>query len=434
MGRDGAARDGARCPVRRGETRFRWKSWVFLADVLLAVVLLVLQLIAMFQGHGHEHTLDWRVFAEVIASGSLLLRRRFPVAVFLVVVVALVSRIAAGHLTDSNLITVLIALYTLSACVRTRVAIGAVLLVIGVSCVPGNEPNDWTVTVLFATMAAVTATLGQVQRRSVDRALRLEQSLVLLDDAHRRLEGEAVTRERTRIARELHDIVAHGLSVIAVHAGVARLAQQSDPDETAEAIRVIENASRDSLAEMRHLLGVLRSPDEDVGQGSHPPPDLRRLPDLFEQARSSGLALEVVHEGEPRELPPGHELVVYRVVQEALTNVLKHAGQVRTAVALRYLGDRVVIEVFNEVSAGHVPPVGSAPGGHGLVGMRERVGMYGGTVTAKAVDGGFQVTAELPIESEVQGGVRLARQPPNSIRQCCGFGARGENCWRTTDR
>ncbi len=242
-------------------------------------------------------------------------------------------------------------------------------------------------------MVVISASLGQAKRYDRRRARRLEHALELLDDAHRRLAEDAVAVERNRIAREMHDIVAHGLSLIAVRAGVARMLP-ADSAQVAEAIGVIEKTSRESLAEMRTVLGVLRSSEQD-GDGG-PQPSLDSIPELVERARESGLDLQVVCEGDQPDLSPGQALVAYRIVQEALTNVLKHAGQVRALVRLSCEPGRVVIDVFNEAPS-VVPD--SVRSGHGLVGMRERVGMYGGVVRAGPADGGFRVTAELPVEA-----------------------------------
>jgi signal transduction histidine kinase len=293
----------------------------------------------------------------------------------------------------------MVAIYSMATALSATWAI-LLAVVTSVAAVFFPPPDEFTPGALFGiktwlVVIAISLTLGQVQRRSTQRARRLEQTLGLLDDAHRKLADEAVLVERNRIAREMHDIVAHGLSIIAVRAGVARMVLDTDPAQVAESVGVIEKTSRESLVEMRNMLGVLRKSEED--SGGEPQPGLHRIPDLLQRARESGLVLEVVRHGDAPDLPPGQQLVAYRLVQEALTNVLKHAGPVRTLVTFRRLPDRICMEVFNETPPGRVPE--TVRSGHGLVGMRERVGMYGGMVQAGPVEGGFRVMAELPVEA-----------------------------------
>ncbi|MDX8028805.1 sensor histidine kinase [Lentzea sp. BCCO 10_0856] len=368
-----------------------------LADSLLAAVVLLFQL---GLAHGlYRYPLTWWALVEVSTAGALVLRRRnpIPVMVFVLAVCGLTS--LSGHNANTVIVSVLVGVYSASIALRARWAIVLVVAVLAVGTLMPPPPlellvyPDYTRAIIdWWTMVVITASLGQATRHSRRRALRLEHALGLLDDAHRRLAEDAVAVERNRIAREMHDIVAHGLSLIAVRAGVARMLP-ADSAQVSEAIGVIDKTSRESLAEMRTVLGVLRSSEQD---GGGPQPGLDHIPALVERARESGLDLDVVCEGDPPDLSPGQALVAYRIVQEALTNVLKHAGQVRTAVRLHCEPGRVVIDVFNE-APDSVPD--SVRSGHGLVGMRERVGMYGGVVHAGPADGGFRVTAELPVEA-----------------------------------
>ncbi len=373
-------------------------------DCLLAAAVLGLQLLGMYFIDGLRDYFTWEVALEVSACAALLLRRRFPVLVLVwVLAVALVHDwgLYYGSTTafNANVFAIMVAVYSMATALS---APKAVLLTTATSaaavfCPP---PQEFSAGALYGiktwlVVIAISLTLGQVQRRSTQRARRLEQALGLLDEAHRKLADEAVLVERNRIAREMHDIVAHGLSVIAVRAGVARMVLDSDPAQVAESVGVIEQTSRESLVEMRNMLGVLRRSEED--SGGEPQPGMHRIPELLQRARESGLKLEVERHGEAPDLPPGQQLVAYRLVQEALTNVLKHAGPVRTLVTFRRLPDRICMEVFNETPDGPAPE--TVRSGHGLVGMRERVGMYGGMVQAGPVEGGFRVTAELPVEA-----------------------------------
>ena len=206
---------------------------------------------------------------------------------------------------------------------------------------------------------------------------------------------EAVAAERSAIARELHDVVAHHMSVMVVQAGAARAVSGSDPAATAEALRQIEASGRTGLAEMRRLLEVLKA--EEYGDGRAPQPGLARLDELLDAMRASGLPVETVVEGTPRPLPPGVDLSAYRIVQEALTNVLRHAGGASARVLVRYEADALELEIADD---GPGPPDDpEASGGHGLIGMRERVQLFGGVLEAgPRPGGGFLVRARLPSE------------------------------------
>ncbi len=202
---------------------------------------------------------------------------------------------------------------------------------------------------------------------------------------------EAVGAERARIARELHDVVAHHMSVMVVQAGAARAVGETDPPAAAEALRQIEVSGRAGLAEMRRLLEILKA--EEGQDGRAPQPGLARLDELLEGMRATGLPVEAVIEGVPRTLPPGVDLSAYRILQEALTNALKHAGGASARVLLRYAADAVEIEVVDDGPG----TTADGAGGHGLVGMRERVQLYGGELeTGPRPGGGFLVRARLP--------------------------------------
>jgi signal transduction histidine kinase len=212
-----------------------------------------------------------------------------------------------------------------------------------------------------------------------------------------RLEHErqvAVEEERARIARELHDVIAHSLSVMIVQAGAGEQVAKRSPERVVEPLRSIQETGRQALSEMSRLLGMLREGGEELGLA--PQPGVGDLEALVEQTREAGLGVELVVEGARRSLPPGLDLSAYRIVQEALTNARKHAGDARAEVRLCYRADTLEIEVLDD-GPGSGNGVG---GGHGLIGMRERVAVFGGSLeTGPRPGGGFAVRAVLPLEA-----------------------------------
>jgi signal transduction histidine kinase len=228
---------------------------------------------------------------------------------------------------------------------------------------------------------------------------RRRRELVDLRDRASRLEREreeraraAVTDERGRIARELHDVVAHSVSVMVVQAQ-AGTRLLGDPDAARGAFRSIEASGREALVELRRLLGILRTGDEQLAIG--PQPGLESLPALVEQVREAGLPVELRVEGDQAPLPPGIDLSAYRIVQEALTNTLKHAGPSEAEIVVRYRPSVLELEVTDN---GGGAPAGANGSGHGLVGMRERVALYGGQLeTGTVTEGGYAVRAKLPL-------------------------------------
>lgn len=222
---------------------------------------------------------------------------------------------------------------------------------------------------------------------------RREAAALAAEAAQLEREAEtAVSEERTRIARELHDLIAHTVSVIGLQAGAAERVLARDPQRAREQLESIQDRARESVLELRRLLGILRENEDELLLA--PQPRLEALGALLDQVRRAGLEVALRIEGESAPLPPGVELSAYRIVQEALTNVLKHAQATQADVLLRYSSRALEIEVADNGAGadtnGH---------GHGLIGMRERAALYGGTLTTgRAADGGFLVTAQLPLE------------------------------------
>jgi signal transduction histidine kinase len=226
-------------------------------------------------------------------------------------------------------------------------------------------------------------------------AAELHEATVRAQEAQEEETQRAISEERRRIAREMHDIVAHSVSVMVVQAGGARRILSRDPDRAIAAAREIENTGRSALAEMRRMLGVLQG---QAAEARAPQPGLAGLEALVERARAAGQPVELVVEGERRALPAGLDLAAYRVVQEALTNAIKYASGADTDVRVSYADE--AIELFVADAGGGWTAVVNG-GGHGLVGMQERVRLYGGEVsTGPNAGGGFEVRARIPLEQQ----------------------------------
>jgi signal transduction histidine kinase len=224
---------------------------------------------------------------------------------------------------------------------------------------------------------------------------RLERRATTAEREREERARAAVAEERTRIARELHDVVAHAISIIVVQARGGRRSLDDEPEEAREAFDAIEATGAQALDEMRRLLGLLRRDDAEFALA--PQPSLASLPALAAQVSEAGLPVEVSIEGERRELPPGVDLSAFRIVQEALTNALKHAGPATARVLVRYGSDELELEIL-DTGAG---AAASDDGGHGLVGMRERATLYGGEVTTgRRSSGGFGVRVRLPLPAD----------------------------------
>jgi signal transduction histidine kinase len=290
--------------------------------------------------------------------------------------------------------------------------------VLGTFTVAAHEPNDRALWGLIATalMTAFVAQAGGFGELSniisiwiflgaawgLGRAIRSREQRAHMLQAHadhleaeQQLQAErAIADERRRIARELHDVVAHDVSVMVVQAGAAQRVLSQNPERAREALFSIETSGRQALVELRRMLGVLRA--SDAHASVQPQPVLARVGELVEHVRNAGIEAGLHVEGEPRGLSPGADLAGYRIVQEALTNVIKHADATAVDITIRYLPGALELSVRDN---GGGPRNEHAPG-HGLIGMRERVAMFGGVLTAgKAPEGGFAVAAHIPLES-----------------------------------
>jgi signal transduction histidine kinase len=232
---------------------------------------------------------------------------------------------------------------------------------------------------------------GRVIRHRREREQQLESEAGALKLERDLKAREAVAEERVRIARELHDVVAHAISVIVLQARGGRRVLHSDPGEAREALDAIERAGEQALTEMRRLLGLLRDGDEELALA--PQPSLARIDDLAASLTETGLPVEVRVEGTPVNLPPGIDVTAYRIVQEALTNTLKHAGPARAFVVVRYEPGVVELEVLDDGPGA----AGGNGSGHGLAGIGERVAVYGGELASgRRPEGGYALRARLP--------------------------------------
>ena len=240
----------------------------------------------------------------------------------------------------------------------------------------------------------IAGSVFRIRRRHTAAVERRAEVLEQDSEARAR---EAVADERGRITRELHDIIGHTLNLIVVQAGAARTVFKSRPDQALESLNAIETTARQSLSDMERMLGILRPPEAEAPPYS-PQPGLGQVDRLAEQFSVAGLPMEVNVAGEPHKLPTSLDLTAYRIVQEALTNALKHAGPARARVAISYLADKLELDIVDDGQGpgddGH-----NAGGGRGLIGMRERVSLFGGELdVGPAAEGGFRVHASLPLE------------------------------------
>jgi signal transduction histidine kinase len=357
-------------------------------DLVLAVVLTVaIELETWFSSNQPHHKLAMAIVGPLL-TGAIAVRRRYP---FLVGTGAGLWGVVTSTLFPANLATVLIAwpcdMYALAVWTPPRrFLIGLLAFTVPAFALLPFAPHSVSSGVLFIVVSTVVILL--VRRVIRDRERRAEIAERERDVAAR----EAVVEERARIARELHDAIAHNVSMMVVQAGAERRVLGDESSSTREVLATVEQIGRGALTEMRRLVGMLRS---DSADELAPQPALDDLPRLVAQVQEAGLPVELQIEGERRELPVGIELSAYRIVQEALTNALKHAGDARASVHVRYAPDSLELEIIDDGAgaSAHIPS-----GGHGLVGMRERVALYGGRLDAgRRPSGGFAIRVLLPI-------------------------------------
>ena len=387
-------------------TRFRTlladRRFQLAGDSALAAVVLIASLVEIATG-GESWSGAWQIetLLAVLCSIPLVWRRSHTLLALAIVAPASFATalvVAPTQGPFESFVSLVVVLYSVGVYLPTRLSVtalvstmlaGVATWLVATSSAAGVDLGNWLPMLVWCWgVWAVGRVIRSHALRSAELQ-RLARELAIERDARAR---EAVTVERARIARELHDVVAHKISVMSVQAAAARRVLTGDQPAVREALEAIEGTGRETIDEMRHMLGVLREPTDELALA--PQPGLSDLAALAGQMRAAGLPVEIHTEGIPRTLPAGLELSAYRIVQEALTNTLKHAGPARANVAVRYLDHAVEIEIADDG-----PGAASTNGtGNGLVGMRERVAMFGGEFDAgRREDGGWSLRARLPV-------------------------------------
>jgi signal transduction histidine kinase len=397
------------CRVEAGRYRRRmsrtssarsWPLYVHPVDVAVALGLAGLSFLPYLSGSSELVSPGWlSALLLLLESLPLVVRRHYPLAVLLVIVGATIVQIAlippGGALTGG--LGLLVAVYTVGERLDRLMSLGLTALTaaivaalfIGRGGLPDALPS-LIQTELILGVAWLLGDAARIRRLYTDS---LVEHARLVESEREERTRRAVLEERERIARELHDVVAHHVSVIVIQAGGGLSAIERRPEDARSALESIATTGRQALTEMRRMLGVLGQ-----GEPPGPMPGLELLDDLLAHVRGAGLAVELSVEGDRRPLDPGVELSAFRIVQEALTNSLKHAGGGRARVTLSYEPGALVISVDDVRGPGQQPVVEPVHAGRGLVGMRERVAMLRGTMDARPTDSGFRVTARLPLE------------------------------------
>ncbi|HET7048952.1 MAG TPA: sensor histidine kinase [Solirubrobacteraceae bacterium] len=384
----------ARQSVRDAIRRHPW--WT---DSLLALFLTVISVGSIVAGTRHAgasfNPLD--AILAALATLPIAVRRYRPLAVLAVTVGAETLLLLFSSQTTVPF-GALVALYTVASRCERPVSIRAaewvaLPITIGVTADSGPHPED---IIPKLALFAIAWVLGDNIRTRRAYLAELEARAARLEREREEQAERAVIDERTRIARELHDVIAHNVSVMVVQASAGEDVFDTDPARARESLSAVASTGRAALSELRRLLGVIRA-EEDDGAGYAPQPGIEYLDELVGQIRETGLAVELSVLGELRALPEGVGLCAYRIVQEALTNTLKHADASQAQVSVRYVADALELEVVDDGRA--APVVNGDTAGHGLIGMRERVALFGGELSVGPRAGrGFAVSARLPLE------------------------------------
>ncbi len=373
------------------------RAWTpFRRELLLVGALTIAALVELWLAPVEASDKPLLVPLALVLPLSLLWRIRLPLLVLAVnlggwiLIDTIKIESTSGESADPVILGLCLGIAISSVGAHTRPGVpaaGGLALVAAIVALGtlSEDESDFGDVVFFSIVFGGVWLAGRAIRR---RRLR-EAELVVERDTKA---VAAVVEERARIARELHDVVAHAVSVIVLQARGGRRVLDEDPGDAREAFDTIEETGKQALVEMRRLLGLLRADDEELALA--PQPSLNQLDRLAAQVREAGLPVEIAIEGEPVELPAGVDVSAYRIVQEALTNALRHAGPARARVLVRYGPDELELEITDDgpgAANGH-------SGGHGLVGIRERVAVYGGDLSAGArAEGGYALRARLPL-------------------------------------
>ena len=343
----------------------------------------------------------WVTYA--VAAGATLFRRRFPWATLAVVLPVAMAALYLRAGGGGAVVYVAMALYSVVVVSSRRAALIIVGLVVSAvlatTIIGGGGPLVQSAVagvavVLLGWLAGENTRAGRLY--AAQQAERAAEKAAASAAERAGQVRRALADERAQIARELHDIVAHAMSVIAVRSGVARMVIDTDPQQAREALAIIETTTRRSLHEMRLLVTMLRDA-EDHDADLSPVPGLGDLDSLVAATAEAGVTVKVDIDGTVRGLPPAADLSAYRIVQEALTNVVRHAGPTRARVQISYRPGELSIDVTDDGPSGQAPPpVSQAGSGHGLIGMRERAALFGGQLSAGPYAAGFRVTASIP--------------------------------------
>ncbi len=369
-------------------------------DTAIAVFLAALSLLAYVGAAPYVGPLSGITLALLLLESlPLIVRRRFPLAVLGVIAGASIVQLAflqAGQSPTAGL-GILVAVYTVGERVDRRMSLTATTLTAALLAfvfVGRAGIAEVALSLIQTELILIVAwLLGDATRIRRLYASTLEERAQRLERERDERAERAVREERQRIARELHDVVTHHVSVIVIQAGGALRVIDRRPEEARTALDAIAVTGRLALTDMRRMLGILGEQE-----ASDPTPGLDRLDELLEHLRTAGLAVELVVEGEPRLLDPGLEVSAYRIVQEALTNSLKHASGGRARVVVHYLTDALEIAIEDRRGPGTAATLEPPHEGRGLIGMRERAAMLRGTLVAHPTATGFLVTAHLPID------------------------------------
>ncbi|NMO38425.1 sensor histidine kinase [Streptomyces sp. GMY01] len=389
----------------------RHPMWV---DGFWALVLLGLSSVSAVAVEGtpdHHGSLGAALAVSVVLCVTVALRRRMPEKMVLLAAAAGLAQLIGNVETLVADFAMLVIVYTVAAigarwASRFALAGGMCAATLAQIRWPEERASAWGQIALavFQTVPfALAWVLGDSMRTRRAYFAQLEERAARLEKEREAQAQVAVAAERARIARELHDVVAHNVSVMVVQADGAAYVLDAAPDQAKKALETISSTGRQALAEMRRLLGVLRTGEHQEGGEYVPQPDVEQIEDLVEQCRESGLPVDFRIEGTPRSLPSGVELTAYRIVQEALTNTRKHGGpNAGASVRLVYFDDGLglLVEDDGKGAPHELYEDGGVDGqGHGLIGMRERVGMVGGTLDAgPRPGGGFRISALLPLK------------------------------------